>query len=157
MKFKECENYCDYENYYLSQIGGNLSEDLYYNPLKQYNYQRGSGWFSRFATRYAIPAIKYIGKRALNVGRDIILDIASGKNVRESTKSNFKKGVSESLKELSSKMTPQQGSGKKRKRSKSKTSKNKVYKKRKINLKSSSKRKVIRRRRRRKVKKDIFM
>ena len=153
MKYKECKNYCDYENYYLSQIGGNLSEDLYYNPLKQYNYQRGSGWFSRFATRFAIPALKYIGKRALNIGRDIVLDIAAGKNVRESTKSNFKKGVSDSLKDLSNKMTPQTGSGKKRKRSKSQ---NKIVKRRRIKSKFSSKRKVIRRRRR-KVKKDIFM
>lgn len=153
MKYKECKNYCDYESYYSSQIGGNLSEDLYYNPLKQYNYQRGSGWFSRFATRYSIPALKYIGKKALGIGRDIILDIAAGKNVRESTKSNFKKGVSESLKDLSNRMTTQKGSGKKRKRSKSQ---NKVLKRRKIKPKSSSKRKVIRRRRR-KVKKDIFM
>ena len=45
------KNFCDYNNYYKDQAGGNLDISYY----KGVPYQRGSGIISTFAKRYGTP------------------------------------------------------------------------------------------------------
>lgn len=95
-------NFCDYDSYYSDQAGGKL-DISYYRGLP---YQRGSGIFSSFAKRFGVPALKYLFKRGVSVGKDILTDVAAGKSLKESTKSSFKKGTATALKDLSERLHP---------------------------------------------------
>jgi len=147
IKYKKCNNICDYDNYYVSQASGKYPQNLV--------IQRGSNWFTSFAKRYGIPTLKFLGKQVYETGKDLFHDIVEGKDIKHSTKSNIKKGLSRSLKDLSERMTPQSGTGRKRRRT---TSKRRYPKRRKTSNinKSKTKSKSKRRRRQKKVKKDIF-
>ncbi len=143
-RYKKCDDLCDYETYYVNQAIGRGPRTLY--------VQRGSNWFTSFARRYAVPALKFIGKHVYETGRDIFHDVLGGKDIKDSAKTNLRKGISRSFKDLSERMAPQTGSSRKRKR------------RTKVRSKHTKKRRVIRRkgvikkrRRSRKViKKDIF-
>ena len=144
VKFKKCNNFCDYEDIYVSQASGKNPQNLV--------IQRGSNWFTAFAKRFGIPTLKFLGKQVYETGKDIFHDVIQGKDLKQSTKSNIKKGVSKSLKDLSDRMTPQSGTGSKRNY---KLIKRKFSKRRKISKSKPLNRKSKRRRRQRKPK-DIY-
>ena len=144
VKYKKCANLCDYEDYYIKQATGKYPQNLI--------IQRGSNWFTNFAKRYGFPVLKFIGKHIYETGKDIFRDVMEGQDIKTAAKSNVKKGVSRGLQDLSERMNPQSGSGRKRKRSKSKTVK--IYKKRKIGKKFKSKK--LRRKKTKSIRKDIF-
>src|SRR6266852_4224614 len=125
MRYRKCNNLCDYETYYVNQAIGRGPKTIY--------VQRGSNWLTSFAKRYAVPALKFIGKHAFETGRDIFRDIIEGRNIKESAKTNLRKGVSRSFKDLSERMTPLTGRSRKRRR------------KPKVKPKHLKKRKIVRR------------
>ncbi len=99
-------NYCDYNSYYNSQIGGNLGIS-YYTGSK---FQRGSGRISNLARRYGIPALRFLLKQGWNVGKDLYSDLSKGKDFTPSLKSSLRKRGSEVMKEFGEKLS-QPGKG----------------------------------------------
>jgi hypothetical protein len=162
-KFEICnESDCDYDSYYLSQTGygSNSNEISYYSGLP---FQRGYNILTRFGSRFAIPFLKYAGKKTLETGKNIIKDILSGADFKATVKSNLKRLASESLSDASE-MVNQSGSRVKRRKKgnkklkltfknlKAKSSRKiKQLKKRNIkrNAKATNKREI-------KIAKDIF-
>jgi len=100
---------CNYYDYYKLQSGGSLQNEILVYRGKP--YQRGSGFFSNF--RYAIPFLKKLGRETLYVGKNILFDVASGKDLKTATKSSLKRKASQLLKQASDKLD-QMGSGRKR-------------------------------------------
>src|SRR5215813_13849411 len=103
------KNFCDYENYFADQAGGKLEIAYYRAP-----YQRGYGRFSSFAKRYGIPALKYLLKQGFEFGKNIYQDIRSGKDVRQSAKSNIKRSAASAMHDIGQKIS-QSGSGMRKK------------------------------------------
>jgi hypothetical protein len=131
-KFEICnESDCDYEGYYLSQTGygNNLDEISYYSGLP---FQRGYNILTRFGSRFAIPFLKYAGKKTLETGKNIIKDILSGTDLKAAIKSNLKRLASDALSDASQTINQ---SGSKAKRRKKRNKKLKLTLK---NLKSKS-------------------
>jgi hypothetical protein len=111
--FEICnESDCDYDSYYISQTGygSNLDEISYYSGLP---FQRGYNILTRFGSRFAIPFLKYAGKKTLERGKNIIKDVLSGADFKAAIKSNLKRLGSESLSDASE-MVNQSGSRVKR-------------------------------------------
>jgi hypothetical protein len=75
-------NFDDYEKYYRNQIGG-----LHY--FKGEKFQSGYGYFGRFLLRYAIPALKNIGKEAVKTGLKVITDVSRGINLKKALKTRL--------------------------------------------------------------------
>lgn len=100
---------CNYYDYYKLQSGGSSQNEILVYRGKP--YQRGSGFFSNF--RYAIPFLKKIGKETLDVGKNILFDIASGKDLKTATKRSLKRKASELLKQASDRLE-QIGTGRKK-------------------------------------------
>jgi hypothetical protein len=75
------ENNCDYDNYYILQAGGayNQNEITYYSGQP---FQRGYNIFTRFGKRYAVPFLKKLGKKALDLGSGVLRDIFGGLNLK---------------------------------------------------------------------------
>jgi len=145
IKYKKCNNFCDYDDFYVSQASGKNPRTLV--------IQRGSNWFTAFAKRFGIPTLKFLGKQAYETGKEIFHDVVQGKDLKQSSKANIKKGISRSLKDLSDRMTPQRGASRKRKRH---TLKKRLLKRRKISKSKPIKRKSKQHRRRQRKVKDIF-
>ena len=135
-------NFCDYDNYYVDQAGGNLDISYYRGSP----YQRGYGVISNLSKRYGIPVLKYLFKHGMTAGKDIYSEWASGKNIRQAAKSSLKKRASSVMKDLGERIE-QSGSGlrkkpriniKRRKTNSKRSSKKQVRRKgRKSNKKSS--------------------
>jgi hypothetical protein len=107
MRYKMCSrNYCDYNSYYNSQVGGN-SGISYYPGSK---FQRGSGRISNLARRYGVPALKFLVKQGWNVGKDLYSDLSTGKKFMPSLKSSIRKRGSDVLKDFGEKLS-QPGKG----------------------------------------------
>jgi len=138
------EKSCNYYEYYRSQTGGSLQNEILVYRGKP--YQRGSGFFSNF--RYAIPFLKKIGKETLDIGKNILFDIASGHDFKSATKRSLKRKASEMLKKASDKLE-QIGTGKLR----IKRIKTKNNKKNKLNLQSGGRKKNLKTKTKQKVKK----
>ncbi len=99
--FEICnESDCDYDSYYISQkgYGSNWDEISYYSGLP---FQRGYNILTRFGSRFAIPFLKYAGKKTLERGKNIIKDVLSGADFKAAIKSNLKRVASESLSDAS--------------------------------------------------------
>ena len=146
-RFKQCKDFCDLDSYYTNQAKGQYESTNNYIP-----FQRGSNWFSKFASRYGIPALKYIGKQAFHHGREILRDAIEGKDLKTSAKRNLKRGVASTLTKVAEHISPdnQKGSGVKKHR---KANKVKKSKKRKPTKKSTP---VRKRKRSIKPRNDIF-
>jgi len=139
----KCASKCDYIEFHKKQIGQGLDISVY----RGVPYQRGYGFFSNFANRYALPFLKYIGKQAFSAGKDIITDVAEGSTIKSAAKKAMKKRAASALRDVSDKIE-QSGSGKRKRLKKNKSASNK----RKIRSKKSVK---IRKRRNRKSSKKI--
>ena len=148
----QCDNmvcsriFCNYDNYFDDQLSGKL------NDIEVYN-QRGRGIYSPFIRRYGVPVLKYLMKKGLYAGKDILTDISSGEKVSKSLKRNFRKRACETFKDLGNKIG-QSGAGL---RKKPRINKKKKKVNRKISLKSKSKRVKRKPKSKKKTKKfDIF-
>lgn len=109
----------DCEKYYCSQVGGGP----YFSGVA---HQRGYGFFgdlARYITPIALKAGKYLGKKLLNTGANVISDVASGTPLRGSARSRFKEATGQ-IKEDLFKQLQQHGKGIKRKRKTSKKQSN---------------------------------
>lgn len=65
-------------SYYLQQSGSGLA------GFSGTKLQRGFGWWSRLFNSTILPALRYIGKEAVNTGTDVIEDVIDGRNLKDS-------------------------------------------------------------------------
>ena len=142
--------FCDYNNYYTAQAGGNL-DISYYRGVP---YQRGYGIFTNLAKRYGVPVLKYLLKQGYSAGKDIFNDFREGKNISDSAKIHLKKRAATALKDIGEHIG-QSGSGVRKKPKLGKRIRHRPNKR-----KSKSKGKVKSRRKKskqfNKLNKDIF-
>jgi len=99
------------ESYYCGQVGGGD----YFSGI---NHQRGYGFFGdliRSIRPVAVKTAKYLGKKMLRSGADVVSDLASGTPLRNSVRSRFKEATSQIKDDLFRKLQ-QEGKGYKRKR-----------------------------------------
>jgi hypothetical protein len=143
--YKKDFKFINHLDYYKDQYGGNLSFTVYRGS--RYG-QRGAGWFTDLAKKYAYPALKYLAKQAWIGGKDIYQDVSSGQKFSTALKRSAKKRAASALHSLGEKLE-QSGSGLRKKP--------RLYKKRRIRRRRSkkvkTKRKRGRKRRRRVTKK----
>lgn len=76
-------NNVNYDEYYKNQ----LNSKNYHQGLK---FQNGYGYFGRMLSRYAVPALKYIGKQAIKTGFNIIDDVSKGVKPKKALKRRLK-------------------------------------------------------------------
>ena len=136
-------NFCNYDNYYVDQAGGNLDISYYRGSP----YQRGYGVITNLAKRYGIPVLKYLLKHGMTAGKDIYSEWTSGKDIRKAAKSSLRKRASSVMKDLGERIE-QSGSGlrkkpriniKRRKTKSKRSSKQQVRRKGRKSTKKSSK------------------
>jgi len=151
--FTKCASKCDYIEFHKSQISKQSGKGLDIAVYRGVPYQRGYGFFSNFAKRYALPFLKYIGKQAFTAGKDIVADVSQGDTLKSAAKKAMKKRAASALRDVSDKIE-QSGSGKKRRLNKNKSASSKR------NSRSKKSVKVKKRRIRKSTKKirnfDIF-
>jgi hypothetical protein len=130
-----------YARYYLNQAGGMLP------AFQGVRYQRGHGFFGKLFSNSVLPALKFLGKKALSTGVNVAQDMLEGQNIRDSFASRARQSgreVAEEALERARQLSQRGTGGKKKKvcfnvrvkpkktvtkKSKPKT-KNRVYKKR---------------------------
>jgi len=76
-----------YINYYLNQAGSGLS------AFEGVRYQRGNGFFGRLLSGAILPALRFLGRKALSTGVDVGMDALEGNNIKESIKRRSKKAA----------------------------------------------------------------
>lgn len=111
---KLCDESCN--AYYESQVGGGLEH------FSGITHQRGYGFFGdlvRHIRPIALKTARYLGKKILSSGADVVSDIASGTSMRNSVKNRFNEATSQIKEDIFRKLQ-QQGRGYKRKRVKNK-------------------------------------
>lgn len=135
-----------YTRYYTDQAGNGLS------GFEGYRFQKGYGFFGRIFKSFAKPLLGYLGKKAMSTGRDIVGDVLSGKNFKESSKRRMLDTLGDMGSDAKKRFT-QTGSGfpcktiKRRTRSTKRTVKRKPAKRRvKRRKKKTVKRKPVKRR-----------
>lgn len=102
---KECEHY------YCNQIGSGQ----YFTGI---NHQRGYGLFSQIFRQIrplALKTAKYLGRKMLKSGTDIVSDLEHGTSLRNSVRNRFKEATSQIKDDLFRKLE-QEGKGYKRRR-----------------------------------------
>lgn len=82
-----------YIQYYAQQAGSGLPS------FAGVRYQRGSGFWGTLFSRAILPAVKFLGKKALSTGVNVATDVLGGEKLKES----LKKRARESGKELANK------------------------------------------------------
>jgi hypothetical protein len=105
-----------YIEYYKEQAGSGLS------GFQGVRYQRGSGFFGRLLSSAVYPLLRFLGKQALNTGINIASDVIEDKqDFKQSLKNRFKETGDMALKAGldRARRFQQEGSGRKRRRSKS--------------------------------------
>ena len=76
-----------YINYYLNQAGSGLS------AFEGVRYQRGNGFFGRLLSGAILPALRFLGRKALSTGVEVGMDALDGNNIKESIKRRSKKAA----------------------------------------------------------------
>lgn len=105
----------NFTSHYINQAGNGFSDIEVYRGAP---YQRGYGFGSTIA-RFAIPIVKFLGKKLLKAGVDIGSDLLLKRGFKESVKQRGKetlKGIAKDSLEKASAYLEQTGSGIKRKR-----------------------------------------
>lgn len=74
----------DYNRYYLDQAGNGLAK------FQGYRFQKGHGFFGRLIKSFAKPLLGYLGKHVFKTGRNIVDDVLSGKNIKESGRARLR-------------------------------------------------------------------
>jgi hypothetical protein len=126
---------CDYTKHYVSQSGGAQIPVFYGRKI-----QSGHGLGAMFSAlgRMAMPLIrpfmphitlaaKYLGKKALATGSNIVGDVIAGRNIKQSAADRFKETGLNVLSDVATRL--QTGSGKKKRKPRNKTSTKKIAKK----------------------------
>ena len=134
---------CKYSNHYVGQSGGGKIP-IFYGSRAQSGHGLGS-LFSSIALPFIRPllphlksAARYLGRKALDTGGNIIGDVIGGRNIGESAKDRFKETGRDILTDVRS--TVQSGTG----RNKRKITKKKSLKmKKKQSTKTQKKRRKI--------------
>ena len=104
--------FVNYDQYYYDQAGGKLDISYYSAP-----YQRGRGWLTNLAKKYAVPGLKYLLEHGIKFGKDMFTDLFEGKDVKESVKTNLKRRAAEGMKDFGEKIADKlSGSGLRKKR-----------------------------------------
>jgi hypothetical protein len=149
--------FINHSDFYKDQYGGKLGFTVYRGS--QYS-QRGAGWFTDLAKKYAYPALKYLAKQAWIGGKDIYEDVSSGKKFSTAMKRSAKKRAASALHSLGEKLEQSASGLRKKPRlyKKRRRIRKRVIKRVKSKRKRSKKRSIKKRRIRRKKKnyKDIF-
>ena len=143
---KFCDVYdCSYDDYYISQAGGGNPNEImsFYRGVP---YQRGFNFFTRFGKKYGLPLLKYLGKKAFNLGKNVAQDFISGEEPKSLLKNNLKRTANETIDDVKNLINQ---SGKRRRRKKTQKKKNKTPQQRK----NKPKRKKVVRRKVKKVRK----
>ena len=152
---KFCDIYdCSYDNYYVSQAGGGNPNEIlsFYRGVP---YQRGFNFFTRFGKKYAVPLLKYLGKKAFSYGKNVAQDILAGEDPKDSLKKNLKRSANETIDDVKNVLNQ---TGKRRR-------KKRIIKRKRINRKPTKKKRRVKnkvkikkksRRVRRKRRKNIF-
>jgi hypothetical protein len=103
---------CTPKQYFCDQSGHGIPNFEIYRGLP---YQRGHGLFSSMFSRFGMPLLKYLGKRALKTGRDIAIDVLDKKAPFKQVLKGHLKSAGKSLAvdalERAVNYDPQQGSG----------------------------------------------
>ena len=73
-----------YIAYYRNQGGSGLA------GFQGVRYQRGSGFFSRFASSALLPLLKFLSKRVLHGGVNLGSDVLAGQNFKDSVKQRLR-------------------------------------------------------------------
>ena len=76
-----------YINYYLNQAGSGLS------TFEGVRYQRGNGFFGRLLSGAILPALRFLGRKALSTGVNVGMDVLDGRNFKQSLKQHSKKAA----------------------------------------------------------------
>ena len=86
--------FCDKDQYYRNQAqtGGDYPIRRFVAPRRI----KGYGIFSKIASRYAIPVLKYLGKEALKTGTSVLTDVIKPE-VEEMAKTALKKRASKTI------------------------------------------------------------
>lgn len=104
------------DDYYMQQSGSGMAA---YSGVR---YQRGFGFMGRLWRGAFLPIIQkvlpYLGKTALNTGIDIVNDLSSGENFKESVKRRVKETGENIEQKAMAKIRQMTGSGKRRRRRK---------------------------------------
>jgi hypothetical protein len=103
--------FINHSDFYKDQYGGKLGFTVYRSS--RYG-QRGAGWFTDLAKKYAYPALKYLAKQAWIGGKDIYQDVSSGQKFSTALKKSAKKRAASALHSLGEKLE-QSGSGSRKK------------------------------------------
>jgi hypothetical protein len=77
----------DLNTYYINQAGSGLP------GFEGVRYQRGHGFFGRVFKTALMPLLKFLGKRAVASGADIVGDVLEGRNIKESAKERGKEAI----------------------------------------------------------------
>ena len=96
------------DDYYKNQAGNGMT---FY---RGHRYQRGRGWFGRLYSGAVLPLLRYLGKKALSTGVDVVRDVVGGQNFKTSVKSRTRKAAVDAVNDGFDKL--QSGKGIKRKR-----------------------------------------
>lgn len=106
-----------YNEYYMNQAGSGLT------GFSGTRYQRGHGFFGKLFSGALLPALKFLGRQALNTGVNVGQDFLEGKNFKQSMKERaIESGkVSANAAINRAKKFAQTGKGRKRKRVTKKT------------------------------------
>ncbi|RWR98440.1 hypothetical protein B4U79_14489, partial [Dinothrombium tinctorium] len=98
------------DEFYIDQAGNG------YPFFAGLRYQRGHGWFGRLFKGGVLPLIRYVGKKALKTGSNVVKDVLQGDDLATSTKKHIKTAIHEAADDAIDKIT-QRGKGIKRKAS----------------------------------------
>ena len=100
------------DEYYIQQSGSGMAS---YSGVR---YQRGFGFMGRLWRGAFLPIIQkvlpYLGKTALNTGIDIVNDLSSGENFKESVKRRVKETGENIEQKAMAKVRQMTGTGKRR-------------------------------------------
>lgn len=111
----------DYENFYTSQAGGRIDPYVSYRYLPN---QRGNGFFGRLISGSILPLIQrvlpYLSSKTVEGVEGIVKDVKDGISIKQSAKNQLKRSASSVLQDMASKISPQKGSGLRRKHKTSK-------------------------------------
>ncbi|RWS04209.1 uncharacterized protein B4U79_11400 [Dinothrombium tinctorium] len=96
------------DEFYIDQAGNG------YPFFAGIRYQRGHGWFGRLFKGGVLPLLRYVGKKALKTGSNVVRDVLQGDDLGSSAKKHLKTAVHEAADDAFEKIT-QRGKGIKRK------------------------------------------
>lgn len=148
-----------YDDYYINQAYnqyGTGSNEIH-TYFRGKPYQRGYNFFYNFSKKYALPFLKYFGKKAFNYGKNVVEDVIKGNDPKSALKRNLKTSVNETIDDAKKMLNKQTGSRRRRK-TKRKSKKKPIRKskpKKSIKKKRSKKKKISKKRKSRKRKRRV--